>query len=526
VTRGFDEPMRAPGAERPRSGRTLLIVDEDSAQREALVELLSREGFHATGCSEGRQALEWLRTGRPDLILLDLKMPAADGLQFRAAQKNNPAISSVPVIALGADLGAVIDADAHLKKPFDPETLVATIGDLLLAREHRELQSHIAQTDRLTSLGTLAAGVAHEINNPLAYLLLDMDYIRGELDLLVGPQDEERGRSVRAAFERVREGAERIRLIVRGLKTFSRPEGEKLAPLKVADVLESTLVMLGNEIRHAAHLVRDFAPVPQVVANEAQLGQVFLNLLLNAMQALPEGRCEQNEIRVVVRSPGPERVVVEVHDNGAGIPADVRGRIFEPFFTTKPIGVGTGLGLAICHGIVTSMGGTLSVDSAPGHGSVFRIDLPAAPSSASVAASVRPAPPLPPSPTVLGRILVVDDEPSVCLALTRLLAREGTVVAVTSARVALEHIQSGERFDVILCDLMMPGMDAPALYDELRELAPGQADRMVFMTGGAFTARSRDFLDRVPNARVDKPFDAVALRALVRASVGAVANLT
>jgi CheY-like chemotaxis protein len=213
---------------------------------------------------------------------------------------------------------------------------------------------------------------------------------------------------------------------------------------------------------------------------------------------------------------------VEVHDNGAGIPADVRGRIFEPFFTTKAIGVGTGLGLSICHGIVTSLGGTLSVDSHPGRGSVFRVELPAAPSTVGVAATIRAGsvPPLP-ALAALGRILVVDDEPVVCSSLVRLLAREGTVVAVTSAREALAHIQSGERFDVVLCDLMMPGMDAPALYGEVHKLAPAQAERMVFMTGGAFTLRGRDFLDSVPNARVDKPFDVGALRALVRARVSA-----
>jgi len=507
----------SPGLEEQKPGRTLLIVDDDSSHREALDLLLSREGFHVAGCSNGRQALDWLRTRRPDLILLDLKMPVIDGLQFRAAQKEDPAISGIPVIALSADVTAVIDADAHLRKPFDPEMLVATIGDLLLAREHQELQSRIAQTDRLTSLGTLAAGVAHEINNPLAYLLLNVDHARSELAQLVGSPGGDRGREVYLALARISEGAERIRVIVRGLKTFSRPESETVAPLRVADVLEATLAMIGNEIRHGARLVTELEPVPKVVANEARLGQVFLNLLMNALQALPEGRAEQNEIRVVVRSPTPEHVVVEIHDNGVGIPAHVRGRIFEPFFTTKPIGVGTGLGLAICHGIVTSLGGTLSVDSEPGHGSVFRVDLPAAQSTAT--ASVHPAPPLLASPTGDARVLVVDDEPVVGSSLVRLLTREGTVLAVTSAREALQQIQSGERFDVILCDLMMPGMDASALYDEVLEFAPAQAERMVFMTGGAFTARAREFLARVPNARMDKPFDVAALRALVRARV-------
>jgi CheY-like chemotaxis protein len=263
--------------------------------------------------------------------------------------------------------------------------------------------------------------------------------------------------------------------------------------------------------------VKDYAQAPEVVANEARLGQVFLNLLLNAVQALPESRVEQNEIRVVVRPAGRDRVVVEVHDNGVGIAPQVRGRIFEPFFTTKPVGIGTGLGLAICHGIVTALGGSLTVESEVGKGSVFRVELPAARHGASTpAVAGTSATPSPRAAASRGRILVVDDEPIVCFSLERLLASEGQVVAVTSAREALDRIRSGERFDVILCDLMMPEMDAPAMHAELMSFAPEQAERMVFVTGGAFTMRARDFLDRVPNARMSKPFDVDALLALVR----------
>ena len=418
--------MRSPGLERGPPGRALLVVDDDAEHREALDDLLSREGFHVTGCSNGREALDWLRTERPALILLDLEMPVMDGVQFRAAQKGDPALSRIPVIALSADVTKVIDADAHLRKPVDPEMLIATIGDLLVASEHQALQSRIAQTDRLTSLGTLAAGMAHEINNPLAYVLLNIDSARGQLARLEGSAGRDRVREALLALDRVSEGAERIRGIVRGLKTFSRPESETVAPLPVARVLEATLAMVENEIRHRARLVTELEPVPEVVANEGRLGQVLLNLLLNALQALPEGRSEQNEIRVTVRSPTPERVVVEVRDNGVGIPARVRERIFEPFFTTKPIGVGTGLGLAICHGIVTSLGGTLSVESEPGHGSVFRVDLPAAPSTAGATKTPSVVPPSPPLPaaTVRGRILVIDDEPQISSSLQQLLADE------------------------------------------------------------------------------------------------------
>ena len=530
--------MRSPGFEKRAAARTLLVVEDDADVREALDGLLSTEGFRVTGCSNGLEALEVLRASpKPDLILLDLMMPIMDGWQFRVAQKDDPELANIPVLALSADStakAAAIDAEAYLRKPVDYDTLIDTIDRLLVASEHRELQARLAQTDRLTSLGTLAAGVAHEINNPLAYVLLNLGYITEELPNLLatvdGRSDDSpggRASEVLVALEHARNGAERIRDIVRGLKTFSRPENETRAPLNVTQLLEATLAMVGHEIRHRARLVKDYAQVPEVFANEARLGQVFLNLLLNAVQALADDRAATNEIRVAVKSHRPDRVLVEVADNGSGIPPQVRGRIFEPFFTTKPVGIGTGLGLAICHGIVASLGGTLTFETEVGRGSVFRVDLPAAAEGAIGAAAAGRADAAS-APSVAhatqARILVVDDEPIVCFSLERLLSKEGEVIAVTSARQALAAIGAGARFDVILCDLMLPEMDGPALHDALRNIAPMQAERMVFVTGGVFTARARDFLASVENPRLGKPFDIDSLLATVRRLISNDAN--
>src|ERR1019366_3238301 len=518
--------MRSDDFEKRASGRTLLVVEDDADIREALAGLLKMEGFLVTGCSNGREALDWLRVSpKPDLILLDLMMPVMDGWQFRVVQKDDPELATIPVLALSADStpkAAAIDAEAYLKKPVDYDTLIETIDRLLLESEHRDLQARLAQTDRLTSLGTLAVGVAHEINNPLAYVLLNLGYLAEELPKLLSTPESPKAREVMIAIEHARDGAERIRNTVRSLQTFSRPENETRVPLQLAKLLDSTLPMVANEIHHRAQLVKDYGVVPDVVANEARLGQVFLNLLLNAVQALPEDRRDQNRIHLIVRAPSRNRVVVEVHDNGVGIPPQVRGRIFEPFFTTKPVGIGTGLGLTICHGIVASLGGTLSFESEVGRATVFRVELPVAETAATDGDSgarssgeraKRSDPP------TRGRILVVDDEPIVCFTLERLLSNEGEVVALTSARQALANIQKGDRFDVILCDLMMPEMDAPILYDELCKIAPAQAERMLFVTGGAFTPRAREFLERVPNTRIEKPFDVDALIEIVRSRV-------
>jgi signal transduction histidine kinase len=525
--------MPSPGFEKRASDRSLLVVEDDEDIRETLVSLLSMEGFRVTGCSNGYEALAWLRTfPKPDLILLDLRMPIMDGWQFRVAQKGDPQLAGIPAIALSADStpkAAAIDADAYLTKPVDYDTLLDTIDSLLVASERRDLDARLAQTDRLTSMGTLAAGVAHQINNPLAYVLLNLGYVTEEVQKVLrdgtrsaGAELENRTSEVLLALEHARDGAERIRDIVWSLKTFSRPDSETRVFLDVTRVLDAALAMVQNEIRHRATLVKDYAPeVPEIFANEARLGQMLMNLVLNAVQALPEDRAATNEIRVAVKSLGSERIVVEVADNGFGIPQPVRGRIFEPFFSTKPVGIGTGLGLSICHGVVSSLGGTLTFETEVGKGTTFRVELPAAVPGPGVKAPARTSNGITGAPASStharrNRILVVDDEPIVCRSLERLLAKEGQVFTATSAGDALERIRDGQRFDVLLCDLMLPEMDGPALYESVRAIDARQAERMVFMTGGVFTDRARAFLEGVENKRLSKPFDLETLLSVAR----------
>jgi CheY-like chemotaxis protein/anti-sigma regulatory factor (Ser/Thr protein kinase) len=274
--------------------------------------------------------------------------------------------------------------------------------------------------------------------------------------------------------------------------------------------MESSLRMAWNEVRHRARLVKNYGEVPDVDANEARLGQVFLNLIVNAAQAIPDGSAENNEIRVTTLHEG-ERVVIEVSDTGPGIPPDIINRVFDAFFTTKGVGVGTGLGLAICHRIVTDIGGELTVRSELGTGTVFRVSLREAvsepvtvPPAAIAAASRR------------GRILIVDDEEMIIRILTRILAKEHDVVATVDARRALGLCASGERFDLILCDLMMPIMTGMELHSEISRLSPEQAKAMIFVTGGAFTDKTRSFLSDIPKEHIEKPFDAANLRAIVQ----------
>ncbi len=313
------------------------------------------------------------------------------------------------------------------------------------------------------------------------------------------------------------EAAERVRQIVRDLRIFSRSDGEDaLQPVDLHRVIESTLRMASNEVRHRARLVKALGDIPPVQGSESRLGQVLLNLVVNAAQAIPVGQAADNEIRISTALEGADRVVVEIADTGVGIPADKLDKVFDPFFTTKPAGVGTGLGLAICHRIITELGGEITVSSIVGKGTTFRVILRRAASEAEIAPSLASLAPAQAAPSRRGRILIVDDEVSLCKTIERILSADQEVVAVTSARAALDVIAAGERFDVILSDVMMPEMTGMELFSTLAETAPDQANRMIFMTGGAFSPEAAKFLNRSGSFSIEKPFRPSAIRAAVQ----------
>jgi CheY-like chemotaxis protein/anti-sigma regulatory factor (Ser/Thr protein kinase) len=278
-------------------------------------------------------------------------------------------------------------------------------------------------------------------------------------------------------------------------------------------VIEYSVNIAFNEIRHRTRLVKEYGSLPLVEADDARLGHVFINLLVNAAHAFPDANTDANEVRIVTSTDLQGRAVVEVRDTGPGIPPALLGRVFDPFFTTQPIGVGTGLGLAIGHNIVTRMGGEITVHSELGRGTTFRVALPASGSldpSLHATRTPKEASPLRP-----GAVLVVDDEPAVGMAIRRVL-RHHDVTVVTTAQGALDLLAAGKDFDVVLSDLMMPGMSGMELYRSLVQSHPKIASRVVFVTGGALTAEANAFLDRVGNNRVEKPFDSNRLRELIQ----------
>ncbi len=281
---------------------------------------------------------------------------------------------------------------------FDGEPAVITIARDVTERKRK--QALLLQADRMAAVGTLAAGVAHEINNPLAYVISNLDYLAREIPTMLkaltdggGPSPQgANGRGaegladglddIQATIQDAREGAERVCQIVRDLRTFSRDGEDDLCPVDIHRVLESSINIARKEIEKGARLVRELRPVPPVQATESRLGQVFLNLLMNAAQAMPENRSGKNEIRVRTRRAGKGQVLVEIEDTGVGIPPRNIDQIFQPFFTTKPVGIGTGLGLSICHNIVTTLSGEITVKSRPGRYTRFSVLLPVSSSHA------------------------------------------------------------------------------------------------------------------------------------------------
>lgn len=449
--------------------------------------------------------------------------------QIEAADRTAAATPPLEYRLLRRDGGPVWMEAATVRLDFHGASAVAVVARDV--SERKQLLLKMMEMDRMIAIGTLAAGVGHEINNPLSYVIANLDLLSEELPKaalacrerqraaggdhctadVAGTLDEASG-----FLSEARQGAVRVRNIVRELRALARVDRERTALVDLRRVLQSAVNMTWNEVRHRARLLKDIEDLPAVQGNEAQLGQAFINLLVNAAQAIPEGAAERHTIRITARTAG-DSVVVEIADSGAGIEAAHRPHLFEPFFTTKAVGQGTGLGLTICRNTIEAHGGSIAFDSEVGRGTTFRVTLPAArrdPVPAAPAPTTAEAAPT--TEARRGRLLIIDDDSLVCRSLERALAGDHDVTALTDARVAHRMLLDGQRFDLVLCDLMMPEMTGMDLYEAVRSVAPEQAAKFIFITGGAFTPKAMAFLDEVTNLRLDKPLDLRNLRALVR----------
>ena len=521
-----------------------LLIEDNPDDAELLVRELRRGGrelvFRRVETAAAMTAA--LADESWDVILSDYALPTFSGPEaFALMRKLN---LDLPFIIVSGTIGEELAVDAMRAGVHDfvlkgqlrrlGAAIERELREASMRTERRKIQEQLVISDRMASVGTLAAGVAHEINNPLSVVVGNLQLIEQDANdlsdyILALPEGirqalgehvvalQDKAASLRETTRDAGEAGERVRVIVRDLRVFSRSEEETRQAVDVHLVLESSLRMARNEVRHRAKVVRRFGDVPKVDANEARLGQVFLNLIVNAAQAIPEGRTDQNSITVTTTRLD-DMVAIDIADTGSGIPAEVLPRIFDAFFTTKPIGVGTGLGLAICHRIVTAMKGRIEVESRPGGGTAFRVALRRARTGRTASVPVVQSVPL--ASAAPRAVLVVEDEPAIGRLLQRLLVPH-QVTVVTRAREALARLQAGEHFDAILSDLMMPDLTGMDFYAELRLVEPALADKVIFMSGGAFTVGAREFLGRIPNPRIDKPLDASKLRLLVEGVLGA-----
>ena len=367
-----------------------------------------------------------------------------------------------------------------------------------------QIQSRMLQTEKMAAVGQLVSGIAHELNNPLTAIM-------GYAQLLLG---HGLAPAQLSEAKKVYQEAERARRIVKNLLYFARESTPERTGVDINEIVERTLALRSYELR-VENIVVDCKldrNLPQTLADPYQLQQVVLNLVINAEQALLEGRGE-GQIRIRTSRMAPRagdltkrRILIEISDDGPGIRAEIASRVFDPFFTTKPAGLGTGLGLSIVYGIIHQHGGEVTFENQLGGGVKFSVELPvvAIPSQAGAPARARRRGQ---STTVAaGRILIVEDERTVAQLMVDVLREEGHYVeAVLDSPEGLTRI-SRNHYDLVICDLRMPRLDGPAFYDALVRAGSPMQNRILFTTGDTLAPRTLDFVEPKGLPFLAKPF--------------------
>ena len=444
----------------------------------------------------------WIFTGivfAITLVFWQVEIPSLIPEAMHAEQSLANRLSAV--VGIGVVLAAIAS-----QRRFDEGRLRSEIT------RREELQSRLVHSERLNSMGSLAAGVAHEINNPLTYVLGNVEMARSELEQVAGTAFLQR------MLSEAIDGTLRVRQLVRDLNTFARRQPRGIERIDVHALVRRAAKMAGNEIRPRAELVFELEEIPDVWGDESRLFQIVLNLLTNAAHAIPEGAADQHRITLRTLADNDE-VWLEVADTGKGIPQEQLGKIFEPFFTTKPVGRGTGLGLSICNSIVESMQGRIEVESTVGTGTTVRVILPQPADTPQPRARGERANMPNVRPVIRSlRVLVIDDEDAIRTMLRTALPEHQVVEAKDGAQ-AIEVLQS-ERFDVVLCDLVMPRQTGADVH---RFLQHAECEtEFVLMTGGDFTDAARQFLAAYNGPQLEKPMTISTIRDAVEKASDAI----
>jgi len=378
--------------------------------------------------------------------------------------------------------------------------------------ERRESLLRLFETERMAAIGTLAAGVAHEINTPLAYVLMNLSFVREEIPELVATSSE-RVDELRAAITEIEQGVTRVAQIVKELRTFSQLDASQDGTAAVPSLLDGAVKVARAGMPGSAEIVvLCDGELPPVRCEPKRLSQVFFNVIVNALDAIPLETRRNRGVTICARRRGVN-VVVTVADEGTGIPTAVLSRVFDPFFTTKPTGKRTGLGLSVAQAIVRAAGGTLTLESKPGTGTTVTIELPIV-TTRDDAFFVPPLAVVAPGARSLS-VLIVDDDELVARSLKRLIGTDHEVVVCHDGHEAVEVLERRRDFDLVISDLTMPGMSGAELYSHVEQRWPGFEKRFVILSGGACTESGRRLLARPSIRRLDKPLDMIAFRELL-----------
>lgn len=383
--------------------------------------------------------------------------------------------------------------------------------------------------DRLRAIGRLAAGLAHEVNNPLTFVLANLESLRESHQIIrrfvgkIRVDLANDGELSPKAFEQLTEdanleeviddvadmltdcnkGMHRIQDIARSLGTFSRADDEQAELIDLARVVDDACAMVFNQIRYRARLVKRFEPIPMVAAYPGRIAQALVNMLTNAVEAIDGGPYEKHRIAISTRVEN-DHVIIGVSDTGVGIDKGHQDRIFTPGFTTKAHDGGMGLGLSLCKRVAEEHGGRVESHRLSDQGTRFELIIPIDTGLQPIERK-RESRPISEAPATRSRILIVDDDAMVLSALRRRLRRRCETVTVLGGVEALARLAEDTDFDAIICDLMMPDVDGKSLYDTIQRKHPKLVDRVVFMSGGAFTPRLRKFAASVSNPVLQKP---------------------
>lgn len=488
----------------------VLIVEDNPADAELLELELANGGYAvnslrvdtAVAMRAALESRDW------DLILSDFMMPRFTGLEALEILKTSG--RDIPFILISGSAGddvAITAMRAGALDFFTKGSLALLVSAIERELREAELRStarvqreQLQQNEKLAALGTLLAGIAHELNNPLSVIMHQATLLQRSLS--------EDPRQAQAA--KILSAVDSCSKLIKNFLALARHEPPRRVAVSLNEVVLAAIDLVAYSLRvDDIGVELDFAePIPEVSGDPQQLERVVINLVTNAHYALRSRPMPRTVALRTSVAPAGGQVQLQVADNGGGILPEIRSRIFDPFFTTKPIGDGTGLGLSLCHGIIAAHNGTIVVSSEMGSGTTFLISLPVGSS-----APVDDAPATNAAPPAAGlRILVVDDNPDVAMAFFEILSAQGHFVDIAdTSRAALPLIESGV-YEVVLSDMRMPDLDGPALYREVIARNPLLATSFLFITGDAFSNETTRFLNETGAVALGKPctFEEVA----------------